>query len=139
MTITDVIANIDRLNGRTVRVAGYLMHCRGYECRLYRSEAEKQQADRYFADLLRDIAAQRPLDPSVPEPPMLGIGPGENWQFDAMAAPFANSYVVITGRVTNRCRHNGEPDCTDRTTDLEPISISRWNPPPGNPQKAAQQ
>ncbi|MDP8993671.1 MAG: hypothetical protein M3N07_01610 [Pseudomonadota bacterium] len=128
MTITDVIANIDRLNGRTVRVAGYLMECGGYECRLYRSQAEKEQGERYFRELVEQANAGRELNPTVAEPPFLGIGVGENWRFDAMAEPFANSYVVITGRVTNQCRDNGEPSCLHRTTDLEPVGITRWTP-----------
>lgn len=135
MTITEVISNIDRLNGQTVRVAGYLMECAGYECRLYRNRADKEQGERYFRELIADANAGRPLSPTVAEPASVGIGVGDNWEFDVAAAPYRNTYVIITGRVTNRCRHNGEPACSDRSTDLELLSITRWSPPGADAEK----
>ncbi len=129
MATTDVIANIGSLNGRTVRVAGYLGDCRGYECRLFPSPSEKALADRYYGELM--AAAHEGRRPTLPEtvPVFLGIGSGENFEFDRRAAPYQNGYVVITGRVTNRCRYNGRPSCTDRTTDVEPTQIERSTPP----------
>lgn len=129
MTVTEVIRSIDRLNGRTVRVVGYLMECGGYECRLYGSRTDKEQGDRFIDALMRNAHEGRRREPAGDMPSALGIGPGDDRRFDAMAAPFANSYVVLTGRVTNQCRHYGEPACLDRSTDFEPISIARWHPP----------
>lgn len=131
MTITDVIANIDRLNGRTVRVTGYLGVCRGYDCLLFRNTAEKARWDRWIDQLMRmpESGPRRRLPP-FDEPPTLGIGAGERMDFDAKAEPFQESYVVITGRVTNGCRYRGRPACTDRTTDLIPTAIASWS---GNP------
>jgi hypothetical protein len=135
MTIRDVIANIDALNGQPVRVAGYIGECRGYECQLFENEAGKVQWDRYIADIRADAAAGRQLSPGVAEPPTLGIGAGENRTFDRAAEPYANSYVVITGRVSNRCRFNGQPDCTGRGTDLEPTHIGSWRRSDGSAEK----
>ena len=127
MTITDVIENIDRLNGRTVRVAGYLGTCFGYECRLFRNPAEKARWDRWIEQLMTMPESGRRQLPPFEEPPILGIGMGDRNDFDARAERFANSYVVITGRVTNACRYRGLPACTDRTTDLEPTGIASWS------------
>lgn len=131
LAITDVIARIDALNGQMIRVAGYLGDCGGYECRLYRSVSDKARADRYIQAL--SVVAHQPrerrrIPPAAMMPPALGIGPGENFEFDRRAAPYNNGYVVITGRVTNACRYHGLPACTDRSTDLEPTQIARWSP-----------
>lgn len=123
MTITEVIDNIDALNGQRISVTGYLIECMGYDCRLFRSRNDKEQWDRYLAEILRRRQS------AVAEPPYLGIGIGVGENFDAQAAPYANSYVVITGRVTNRCRYRGEAACTDRSTDLEPEAIRRGQQP----------
>lgn len=139
MAITDVIADIDALNGRSVRVAGYLGPCQGYDCLLFRNEREKARWDRYIAEVMALIHDRRRGRAATAEPPILGIGTGENRGFDRMAAPYTNSYVVITGRVSNRCRHNGQPACTDRTTDLEPTAIEGWQPPANRPAGSATQ
>jgi len=139
MAITDVIANIDALDGRTVRVAGYLGVCRGYDCQLFRNESEKAQWDRYISEIRAEARVLRGPGATIVEPPALGIGSGENFEFDRTAAPFTNSYVVITGRVSNRCRHNGQPGCTDRSTDLEPVGIEPWRRAGGAAQKGKAQ
>jgi hypothetical protein len=127
MTITDVIENIDRLNGRTVRVAGYLGECRGYDCHLFRNPAEKARLERLFEQARAGADSGGGPPPPVDETPVLSIGTGDGNDFDAKAGPFANSYVVITGRVTNQCRFNGRPDCTDRGPDLQPTGIAGWS------------
>jgi hypothetical protein len=129
MAITGVIGNIDALNGRTVRVAGYLGECGGYECRLFRNASERTQVDSYYRELMAAAQAGRRPSAIANELPWLGIGSGENREFERLAAPFQNGYVVITGRVTNRCRYNGQPACTGRSTDIEPTEIARWSPP----------
>jgi hypothetical protein len=138
MAIDNVIANIDALNGRTIRVAGYLGDCRAYECSLFRNPSEKAEADRYYHELM--AAAQEGRRPAVtgPGPTFLGIGSGENFEFYRRAAPYTNGYVVITGRVTNGCRYNGRPACVDRTTDVEPTQIGRWSPPEADVRNPAQ-
>jgi hypothetical protein len=128
MAITDVIARMDALNGRTVRVAGYLGDCIGYDCDLFRNPNEKAQQDRRFEEYRTHRWDQPP--PATPEVPALGIGPGEDFAFDRQMAPYRNSYVVITGRITNHCRdHEGRRGCTDRNTDLLPTQIEHWSPP----------
>jgi len=119
MTITEVIENIDALDGQRVEVAGYLTACMGYDCRLFRNQSDKDQWDRHIEQIIRDRSS------TIGAPPVLGIGSGENVDFDTKAAAFANSYVVVTGTVTNRCRYRGMPACTDRSTDLEPDAVRR--------------
>ena len=121
MTITEVIFNIDSLNGRRVRVAGYLGECAGYDCRLFRNKAEQEQWDRFIAAIMQGGRG------NLAEPPALGLGSGEADEFDRRAARYTNSYVIITGIATNRCRYHGQPACTDRSTDLEPIAIGPWH------------
>ena len=132
MTITAVIARINALNGRTVQVAGYLGECRGYDCRLFRNaneaRASQAQGDRYLSEVGKAAREGRRLPAAPVEAPWLGIGEGENARFDRAAAPYQNSYVVITGRVTNMCRHNGQPGCVDRSIDVQPTDITRWSP-----------
>jgi len=115
--VEQVVPRIDRLNGTTVSVEGYLAQCTGYDCVLYRSEANADEAAIATA-ALREMRDQQPLDL-----PILGIGSGVDRDFDTKAAPFTGSYVVIVGTVTNMCRYRGKPACTDRTTDFQPISI----------------
>lgn len=126
-SVAELVPRIDELNGKTVRVAGYLDDCGGYSCDLYPSKADVAVWDRAFAELRR---TNRPV---LPELPVLGIGTGDKWEFDAKAAPFTGRYVVITGKVDNRCRYKGERGCTDRSPDLDPTGIAAWTgpvPPP---------
>lgn len=119
LTVEEVVPRIDELNGQTVSVTGFLSECRGHECVLFRT---KQDADEWS----RAIAAVRAGGQlALSDPPMVGIGSGTNFDFDARAAPFISSYVVITGTITNECRFEGKPACTDRTTDLKPLAIRR--------------
>jgi hypothetical protein len=122
MSIQKVIDHINELNGRSVRVEGYLGTCAGYDCLLFASDNDRARWERVVSAMVHR------KKPTEAEPPMLGIGSGEHFDFDAKAAPFNNSYVIISGTVTNGCRYHGLPGCTDRTTDLKPISIERWSP-----------
>ena len=119
-TVAELEPRIDELNGDRVRVAGYLGRCVGYTCILYRSKEDSEAWDRAMA------AIRQTRKVRVPEVPIVGIGSGENFEFDAKAAPFERSYVVIAGTVTNECRYKGLPACTDRGPDLKPTHISSW-------------
>jgi hypothetical protein len=78
----------------------------------------------------RFVAASRANKrPPFPDLPTLGIGEGAHSDFDAKAAPFTNSYVVITGTVTNECRFEGKRACTDRGPDLKPTAIRAMSSP----------
>jgi hypothetical protein len=118
LTVEEFVPRIDELNGQTVSVSGYLSQCGGYDCILYRNQADADEWRRFMAAV---HANQR--TPFPPEHPMVGIGTGTNSDFDAKAAPFDNGYVVITGTVTNECRFQGKPACTDRGPDINPTSI----------------
>jgi hypothetical protein len=117
LTVEEIVPRIDELNAQTVSAAGYLAECGGYDCILHRT---KQDADEWNR-AISDARAGKPL--ALPDYPMLGIGSGTNFDFDAKAAPFTNSYVVITGTITNECRFQGKPACTDRGPDLKPTAI----------------
>ncbi|MEO5938504.1 MAG: hypothetical protein ABIQ43_05785 [Sphingomonas sp.] len=116
MTVPQVIAQIDGLNGKTVSVRGYLGQCSGYTCGLFVDRVGHDAWYRYMD------AISRRERPPIDNTPRLGIGAGK--VFDAKAASLQNSFVIITGKVTNMCRDNGRPACTDRTTDLEPTDIA---------------
>jgi hypothetical protein len=121
LTVEQVVGRIDELDGETVSVTGYLAKCSGYDCVLHRTKQDADEWDRAMA-ALSSTSARLP----VPEFPMLGIGiGGSNFDFDREAAPFTNSYVVISGTVTNECRFEGKPACTDRGADLIPTAIRR--------------
>ncbi|HEV2748470.1 MAG TPA: hypothetical protein VGW34_14385 [Allosphingosinicella sp.] len=117
LTVEEVVPRIDELDGQTVSVAGYLSECEGYDCILYRNKEDADERERFLVAIRVNKRAP------VPDRPMLGIGTGTKLEFDAKAAPFRNSYVVITGTITNKCRYQGKSACTDRTTDLEPTEI----------------
>ena len=123
LTVEQLDPRIDELNGRTVSVAGYLPRCGGYTCVLYRTKEDADATD-------RAIAAVHANQPSEwPEVPSIGIGMGTDFDFDPKAAPFTPGYVVITGTITNECRFEGKPACTDRGTDLKPSAIRAGTPP----------
>jgi hypothetical protein len=145
MTPSEVVKSIQRLNGRTITVAGYLGNCAGYDCALYTDATQAKLAADWFKRL--HVAMRNHDRRNLPEEPAdswhkysLGIGSGD-WQchqrrtdddclsaFDRKAAPFQNSYVLITGRATKMCRdEHGEPGCIDRSTDLFPTEIKKWN------------
>ncbi len=121
--VEELIPRIEELNGETVSVAGYLSECGGYDCSLYRTKADSDEFEEFLT------AARANRRPPVPDVPMLGIGSGTNFDFDAKAAPFTNAYVVITGTVTNECRFQGKPACTDRSPDLKPTAIRAASSP----------
>jgi hypothetical protein len=123
LTVEEVVPRIDELNGQTVSVAGYLSECGGYDCILHRTKADSDA----WARVMIVLRANRRVP--IPDVPILGIGSGTNFDFDAKAAPFANSYVVITGTITNQCRFQGRPACTDRGADLNPTAIRAGSPP----------
>lgn len=144
-TVAELVPRIDELNGETVRVVGYLADCRVYSCELYPSKQDVAVWERVYAELRAGRPSKGP--PKLPDLPVLGIGSGEaidgdgtgdEFEFDRMAAPFTNSYVLITGKVTNQCRYKGERGCTDRSPDLEPARIASWKGPvPPSPQSAS--
>lgn len=124
LTVEEVVPRIDELNGRTVSVFGYLPECRGYTCILYRNKDDADEWDR----MMTAIIANRPF--SRRDVPILGIGAGgTRLEFDDKAAPFTKRYVVITGTITNECRFEGKPACTDRGPDLKPTAIRAGAPP----------
>ena len=125
LTVEEVEPRIDELNGQTVSVAGYLSDCAGYTCVLYRNKADADEWDRVMAAVHANKRVK------IPDVPSLGIGSGTNFDFDAKAAPFTHSYVVITGAITNECRFEGKPACCDRGPDVKPTSIRAGSAPTG--------
>jgi hypothetical protein len=110
LAVPDVLENIDSLNGKTVKVLGFLPDCGVYDCSLFVNE---QQAHDFWR------IANKPQGEKLPK----FVEIGEVRGFDARTRPFAGHYVVVTGRVTNECRGHGH-FCTDRGPDLVPIDIA---------------
>lgn len=132
LTVDQVIADIDRLNGKTIKVTGFLGECEPLSCRLYRTKAESSDLDGAMADI-RAAIEKGATDVSgfpFPDHPALSIGKGASWSFFDLQAYFLyeESYVVITGRASNRCRSKTVA-CFDRASKIEPVSI-RSAPPP---------
>lgn len=122
MNVEKAVASLDQFEGRTVRVAGYLGQCAGYECVLFSSQGEEQRYAEWIANLrempFQDFKA-----------PILGVGSADD--FDRKVAPFVPGYVIITGTLINVCRDaNGQPACLDRTTDIIPTGIQELRFPP---------
>jgi hypothetical protein len=113
-SVDEVIESIDALNGKTVRVSGYLGHCGVYDCPFFQDRQAKQQRDRWWAAVNGGKKHQKP-------PRWLGIGGFP--EFDSKANALAESYVLLTAKVSNKCLSHGKPQCTDRSSDLEPIRI----------------
>ena len=123
MSVAEVKDNIDALNGQRVQVAGWLGECAEYSCSLFTSQDDARRFGRWLYDLANHKAE---LDDAPPE---LGLGEGNReGEWDARAAPFTNSFVVVTGRVTNECWYQGHRSCTGRGADLEPEAIRFLRP-----------
>jgi len=112
MTVSALDNQIDALNGQTVRVKGYLGICHRLQCSLFTNKADSDLSER------RTAAMWQHVEPLPPAPPELGIGSAEG--FDSKADRLQHSPVLITGKVTNECRH---AICTDRGPDLVPTDI----------------
>ena len=143
ISVPEVVANIDKFNDQTMTVSGYLGECFGYDCVLYVDEASHKEAELWRKRSLPALRrGERLVEYLDADSRTLGVGSGE-WvcpdgpeqpcfsPFDREAEDYWNSYVLITGKVTNRCRYQGKMACTDRTTDLEPTGIEAWRKPAG--------
>ena len=115
VSVQTVIARIGALNGKVVRVKGYLGWCGAHNCELF---ADRTGHDRWYRDLQATTRRQEVLRDRIPR---LGISTPAG--FAAKADRFQHSTVVITGEVTSMCRFHGEPACTDGATDLFPTDI----------------
>lgn len=131
ITVDEFITQIDRLNGQTVRVTGYISECEINSCILYRNKAESDEVDRAMS-VRRAAHEEGAKDVSglpFPNHPAISIGPGSRFSFFDMRASFyAKSYVEIAGQATDRCRSKGVI-CFDRVGDLEPIAIRSASAP----------
>ena len=115
LSVDTVMQNLDELNGKAVKVAGFLPVCGGYDCSLF---ANEQQA-RDFWKIANDSHGKAKL------PEFVEIGSVRG--FDAKAGQLAGRYVTVSGQVTNKCKQG----CTDRGPNLIPtdIVLSRQQPP----------
>ncbi|MCW3848973.1 hypothetical protein OF829_17175 [Sphingomonas sp. LB-2] len=101
-TVEQIVRHCEAVKGKTVRAAGYLATCAGYDCSLY-------------ADTSTGTASR------------IGIGGGA--AFDRKAAAFQKSYVIITGRVVDEKHCTGA--ALDRAAGIEPTDIRAWTPSEG--------
>lgn len=129
ITVDEFITQIDRLNGETVSVTGYLGECYVYSCHIYRSERESDDVDRAMS------AMRAALDEGVtdvsefpfPHHPAVSIGAGSQF-FDMLTYFYVGSYVVVTGKASNQCYSEGRV-CFDRAGDLDPVAIRSASAP----------
>lgn len=129
VTVDEFIAQLDRLDGRTVSVIGYLGECYVYSCHLYRNQNESDDVDRAMSTMraaldegVRDVSGFQ-----FPNHPAVSIGAGSQF-FDIQTDFYAGGYVVITGKASNRCR-SGKYACFDRAGDLDPMTIRSTSAP----------
>ena len=114
-TVHEVLDNMNWWNGSVIRVAGYMPSCGGYDCALFQSKQEQR-------DFWRIISDRNSKDEA---PDFLSIAHDE--AFDRKAPAFAGKYVIVTGKVSTRCRSfDGEPQCLDRASEIEPTSIEAF-------------
>jgi len=111
LSVGTVMQNLDELNGKIVKVAGFLPDCGGYDCSLF---ANEQQARAFWR-----IANNPHGKEKLPEFVEIGSVRG----FDAKAGPLAGRYVIVSGQVTNECKQG----CTDRGPNLIPTDIELWS------------
>jgi hypothetical protein len=134
VTVQQLLAQCATLKGKQVRVAGYVGQCGGYDCTLFADKTGPAAFQKSLADSLEAVRRHRngePRNPAgiVPMPVMVGIGWTE--AFDAKAARFQNSYVIISGRVDDKnCTGAGG---TDRSYGVMPTDIRTWSPAEGAP------
>ena len=129
ITVDEFITQIDRLNGQTVNVTGYLGECYVHSCHLYRSKAESDDVDRAMA-AMRAALDEGATDVSgfqFPNHPAVSIGAGSQF-FDMLIYFYEGDYVVVTGKASNRCRSK-ERFCFDRVGDLDPVTIRSASAP----------
>lgn len=125
ITVGQFISEIDRLDGQTVAVTGFLGECEALSCRLYRNERESAAVGRAMSTMRAalDKGATDVSDFPFPDHPAVSIGAGSPWSFfDLKAHFYQNSYVVITGRADSQCR-SANVACFDRADELAPFSI----------------
>jgi hypothetical protein len=114
LSVHIVMQNLDELNGKAVKVAGFLPVCGVYDCSLF---ANEQQA-RDFWRIANDPHNKEKL------PEFVEIGSVRG--FDAKAGPLAAHDVIVSGQVTNECKQG----CTDRGPNLLPTDIMLSPPKP---------
>ena len=125
LSVEDFIAQIDRLDGQTVSVTGYLGECNAHSCMLYPNKAESVDVDRAMADIRAalDDGSSDVSHMPFPEHPSISIGPGSPWSFFEFRAYFPEgSHVIVSGEASSKCL-SGERMCFDRAGDLYPESI----------------
>lgn len=141
LTVDKYLAQCEALKGKPVRLAGYLGECAGYDCHMtankqawaaYADAFAKGRRIAFGADPKASPEALRAADAAwakMDAIPMIGIGGDE--AFDRKAAPFQQSYVVVTAQVAkDSCTGAGG---TDRSAGIEPTDIRAWTPSEGAP------
>jgi len=133
VTVEKLLAQCDAFKGKPVQVAGYLGECAGYECHLAVDEARwaafvsafnATHAHQSHAKLAEAWSRVRAIS-------LVGVGGDQ--AFDRKAAPFVQSYVVISGTIAkDSCDGQGG---TDRSYGINPTDIRAWKQSEGAPAK----
>jgi hypothetical protein len=111
-TVHEVLDNMNLWNGSVVKVAGYMPSCGGHDCTLFQTKREHDEFWRVIRD--RKVKAETPDFLSI----------GYDAEFDRKAGGFAGRYVIVTGKISTKCRSlSGKPQCLDRAPDIIPVDI----------------
>jgi len=116
VSVTEVIDNIARWDGKIYRVHGWLGRCEGLDCAIYatRNDAQIVAGGDYESDAWSEAMDRRLSIASIGD-------------FDDRAAPLQLQKVELIALVSAECRGwNG--GCTDRASDLYPFDIKLINP-----------
>ena len=115
VSVADVVDNIHAWDGKIVTVVGWLGTCQGYDCGLYPTMRDAE----IVATISSDNGGWK-----IAMGRRVSIGFDE--EFDRAAGPLQFSKVSIRGKVSDECR-GLFVGCTDRASDLYPISITSYS------------
>jgi hypothetical protein len=124
--VNEVDAHASELDGKTIRIRGWLPRCGGLDCSLYESK--------FDADTFLEQPGGKHL-----------LSIGADPKFDAAVRPKLPANIVLEAKLNSEClnpRMRKNPDgtqyitiCADRTDDLKPIRLIKIQPaavPPGS-------
>jgi len=131
MTVDTLLAQCDAFKGKRVQLAGYLGQCAGYECDLAVDKAHWAAFVSAFNNAHAHQSEAKRAEAWSRVRPLWPIGVGGDQAFDRKAAPFQQSYVVISGTIAkDSCDGRGG---TDRSYGINPTDIRAWKKSEGAP------
>lgn len=107
VAVADIVARHEMIDGRLVRVSGWMGNCNKASCTLYGSETDAATSNE---DRASRLSLGRPITPD----------------FDDLARQFRGRSVIVEGHVRAACWQPARSDrtaCGRRAAELEPIYI----------------